>query len=70
MAVDTLKCGIMGTFNRACAKYLPLCIAEFEWRYNNRNNLDIFGSAVARCSGAPTAKRLRVTCLGTTTLGS
>ena len=29
------------------AKYLPLYVAEFEWRYNNRKNADIFGAAVA-----------------------
>jgi transposase-like protein len=44
-----LKRGIMGTFHKVSAKYLPLYVAEFEWRYNNRNNPDIFGAAVARC---------------------
>lgn len=44
-----VKRGIMGTFHRVSAKYLPLYVAEFEWRYNNRNNPDIFGAAVARC---------------------
>jgi hypothetical protein len=24
-------------------------VAEFEWRYNNRDNADIFGAAIARC---------------------
>ena len=44
-----LKRGIMGTFHKVSAKYLPPYVAEFEWRYNNRNNADIFGEAVARC---------------------
>jgi hypothetical protein len=44
-----LKRGIMGTFHNVSAKYLPLYVAEFEFRYNNRNNPDIFGAAVARC---------------------
>jgi transposase-like protein len=44
-----LKRGIMGTFHSVSAKYLPLYVAEFEWRYNNRNNADIFSSAVGRC---------------------
>lgn len=44
-----LKRGIMGTFHNVSKKYLPLYVAEFEFRYNNRNNADIFGSAVARC---------------------
>lgn len=44
-----LKRGIMGSFHKVSAKYLPLYVAEFEWRYNNRNNPDIFGAAIARC---------------------
>jgi transposase-like protein len=44
-----LKRGIVGTFHNVSKKYLPLYVAEFEWRYNNRNNPDIFGAAVGRC---------------------
>lgn len=44
-----LKRGIIGTFHNVSRKYLPLYVAEFEFRYNNRNNPDIFGAAVARC---------------------
>ena len=44
-----LKRGIIGTFHNVSAKYLPLYVAEFEWRYNNRSNPDIFGAAVGRC---------------------
>ncbi len=44
-----IKRGIMGTYHKVSAKYLPLYVAEFELRYNNRNNRDIFGAAVARC---------------------
>ncbi len=44
-----LKRGILGTFHNVSKKYLPLYVAEFEFRYNNRNNSNIFGSAVARC---------------------
>jgi len=44
-----IKRGIMGTFHKVSAKYLPLYVAEFEFRYNNRKNADIFGAAVARC---------------------
>jgi hypothetical protein len=39
----------MGTFHKVSAKYLPLYVAEFAWRYNNRNNPDIFSDAVAVC---------------------
>jgi IS1 family transposase len=44
-----LKRGIMGSFHKVSRKYLPLYVAEFEFRYNNRNNPDIFGAAIARC---------------------
>ena len=44
-----LKRGIIGTFHNVSRKYLPLYVAEFEWRYNNRNNPEIFSAAVARC---------------------
>ncbi len=44
-----LKRGIMGTFHKVSAKYLPLYVAEFAWRYNNRQNPDTFSDAVAAC---------------------
>jgi hypothetical protein len=44
-----LKRGIMGTFHKVSRKYLPLYVAEFEFRYNNRNNPDIFGAAIGLC---------------------
>lgn len=44
-----IKRGVMGTFHKVSKKYLPLYVAEFEFRYNHRNNPDIFGAAVARC---------------------
>jgi transposase-like protein len=44
-----LKRGIMGSYHKVSRKYLPLYVAEFEWRYNNRNNPDIFGAAIGRC---------------------
>jgi hypothetical protein len=31
------------------AKYMPLYVAEFQFRYNNRENADIFGAAIAGC---------------------
>jgi hypothetical protein len=42
------KRGTVGTFHKVSAKYLPLYIAEFQFRYNNRMNSDIFGTAVER----------------------
>ncbi|MBV9571933.1 MAG: IS1595 family transposase [Alphaproteobacteria bacterium] len=44
-----VKRGIMGTFHKVSRKYLPLYVAEFEWRYNNRLNPDIFAEAIKGC---------------------
>jgi len=44
-----LKRGMVGTFHKVSAKYLPLYVAEYQFRYNNRENADIFGAAVAAC---------------------
>ncbi|HLW70191.1 MAG TPA: IS1595 family transposase [Candidatus Binataceae bacterium] len=44
-----LKRGIVGTYHNVSKKYLPLYLAEFQYRYNNRKNPDIFGEAVAGC---------------------
>lgn len=41
-----LKRGVVGTYHKVSKKYLPLYVAEFEFRYNNRNNPDIFGAAL------------------------
>jgi len=43
------KRGVVGTFHRVSKKYMPLYVAEFQFRHNNRENPDIFGAAVARC---------------------
>jgi hypothetical protein len=43
------KRGIVGTFHKVSAKYLPLYVAEFQFRYNNRMNDDIFGTAITGC---------------------
>ena len=44
-----VKRGIMGSFHKVSAKYLPLYVNEFEFRYNNRENTDIFGAAIRAC---------------------
>jgi len=44
-----VKRDMVGTFHKVSAKYLPLYVAEFQFRYNNRNNADIFGEAVRSC---------------------
>ncbi|MDR3462136.1 MAG: IS1595 family transposase [Beijerinckiaceae bacterium] len=44
-----VKRGMIGTFHRVSKKYLPLYVAEFRFRYNNRQNPDIFGEAIKGC---------------------
>jgi transposase-like protein len=43
------KRGVVGSFHKVSAKYLPLYVAEFQFRYNNRHNPDIFGVVIAGC---------------------
>jgi hypothetical protein len=43
------KRGVVGTFHKMSRKYMPLYVAEFQFRYNNRENVDIFGSAIKGC---------------------
>lgn len=43
------KRGVVGSFHKVSAKYLPLYVAEFQFRYNNRKNEDIFGAAISGC---------------------
>jgi IS1 family transposase len=43
------KRGVVGTFHKMSAKYMPLYVAEFQFRYNNRENADIFGTAINGC---------------------
>jgi transposase-like protein len=42
-----VKRGVMGSFHKVSRKYLPLYIAEFQFRYNNRHNDNIFGTAIS-----------------------
>jgi transposase-like protein len=44
-----VKRGMVGTFHKVSKKYLPLYVAEFQFRYNNRSNEDIFGTAIQGC---------------------
>jgi IS1 family transposase len=41
-----IKRGIVGVFHKVSRKYMPLYVAEFQFRYNNRDNADIFGTAI------------------------
>jgi hypothetical protein len=44
-----IKRSIVGTFHNVSKKYLPLYVAEAQFKYNNRENADIFGTAIAGC---------------------
>ena len=41
--------GVLDTFHNVSKAYLPLYLAEFSYRHNNRENADIFGDVIAQC---------------------
>jgi hypothetical protein len=43
------KRGVGGTCHKVSEKHLPFYVAEFQFRYNNRSNADIFGTAISGC---------------------
>jgi hypothetical protein len=43
---SSAECPVLHTVSK---KYLPLYVAKFHFRYNNRLNADIFGAAVKEC---------------------
>jgi transposase-like protein len=44
-----LKRGVIGTYHHISKKYLPLYLNEFQFRFNNRNEADIFGKEIGGC---------------------
>lgn len=44
-----LKRGVIGTYHQMSKEYLPLYLAEFSYRHNNRKNPDIFADVIAEC---------------------
>ena len=43
------KRGVVGTFHKVSKKYTQLYVAEFQFRYNNRHNPEIFRATIAGC---------------------
>ena len=43
---------IMGSYHQLSVKHLPAYLAEFEWRFNNRENPYLFRDTLARLVGA------------------
>jgi len=39
----------MGTFHQVSKDYLPLYLAEFTFRHNERHNPDIFQTLISSC---------------------
>jgi hypothetical protein len=44
-----IKRGVMGSYHHVSKDYLPLYLNEFSFRYNNRENPDMFGDMVTTC---------------------
>ena len=44
-----IKRGVIGSFHNVSRKYLPLYVAEFQFRYNHRHDPAIFEAAIAGC---------------------
>jgi transposase-like protein len=41
--------GTIGSFHKVSRKYMRLYVAEFQFRYNNRFNANIFATAIEGC---------------------
>jgi transposase-like protein len=44
-----LKRGIIGTYHKVSKTHLPLYLNEFSWRFNHRNDREIFHAVLAGC---------------------
>ena len=44
-----LKRGIVGSYHKVSRVYLPLYVAEFTFRHNQRNNEEMFETLIAGC---------------------
>jgi hypothetical protein len=51
-SIPRVECRVarqFGTFHKMSRKYLPRYVAEFQFRYNNRFDPDMFGTAINGC---------------------
>ena len=44
-----IKRGVMGSYHKVSRKYLPLYVVEFQFRYNNCENSNIFAEVIKGC---------------------
>jgi len=44
-----LKRGVIGTYHNVSKQYLPFYLHEFSFRFNNRNNDDMFAALITTC---------------------
>jgi hypothetical protein len=47
--VQHLQARHFGSFHKVSRKYMALYVAEFQFRYNHRDDGDIFGAAIRGC---------------------
>jgi hypothetical protein len=47
-AFSLLKCGLIGSFHFVSIKHLHRYLSEFEYRFNNRKNADLFSTVLRR----------------------
>src|SRR5579875_191198 len=45
-----LKRGVIGSYHNVSKKYLPFYLNEFSYRFNNRNNKEMFADLIATCA--------------------
>ena len=53
------RCGVVGTFHKVSRKHMPLYVAEFHFRYDNRANADTLRTQAARASCLPALRPAR-----------
>jgi hypothetical protein len=49
LRVEYRVAGQFATIHKMSRKYMLLYVAEFLFRYNNRFNVDVFGTAISGC---------------------